>query len=266
MAETLQHNEILMLMVTGILVMLTLALAFVLFFNQSRKKILQQQMDGQQKELEHQQRLLHRTILTQEEERKRIAKELHDEIGSKLNVILLHTHRLNKTAQAGQDLRPIVAEVKEIVNTTIDTSRRISHDLLPPTLENFGLLEAIKELCEQYQKTEAIEVVLEICQNERKQMDKLFELHLFRILQELMNNTLKYAEASQIGLKVWLGTSQIKLEYRDNGKGFDWENSEHHKGLGLQNIKSRMKMLEGTYHFFTARGKGVVVTIEKSLV
>lgn len=250
-------------MATGILVMLTLALAFVLFFNQSRKKLLQQQMWVQQMQLEHQQSLLHRTILTQEEERKRIAKELHDDIGSKLNVILLNIHRLKKKAEQQSDLQPVLSEVQGLINATIQTSRRISHDLLPPTLDNFGLVEAVKELCENYQKTDAINVTLEVIQNENPTMDKLTALHLFRILQELMSNTLKYAEAQQIGLKMWLTGQSLKIEYRDDGKGFDWEATQYHKGLGLQNIESRMKMIEGQYQFFTAPEKGVVVTLEK---
>lgn len=266
MAENFQHNEIFTLMAVGILVMLTLALVLVLFFNQSRKKILQEQMRVQELELEHQETLLFSTILIQEEERKRVAKELHDEIGSKLNVILLNIHRLDKKKATLESIEPIVTEVKDLINDTIDSSRRISHDLLPPTLENFGLLEAIKELCENYQKTEAIEVVLEICQNDHQVSDRLTALHLYRILQELMNNTMKYAEAEQIGLKYWCSPKQIKLEYRDNGKGFDWSDKRHHKGLGLQNLKNRVKMIDGVYQFHTALGKGFAFSLEKQLL
>lgn len=262
MESLFNHQEIYTLMIIGVLVMLALALAFVLFFSQSRKTILQQQMEAQQQELAHQQSLLFSNILTQEEERKRIAKELHDEIGSKLNVILLNLHRLNKVTGQAATVAPITQEMQSLVNTTINTTRRISYDLLPPTLVNFGLLEAIKELVDNYQKTETIEVVLEICQNESPTINQIVGLNLYRVLQELMNNTMKYAEAQQINLKLWFSPIQLKIEYRDNGKGFDLQNEQQQKGMGMQNIKSRMKMIQGTSEFQTAIGKGVFVTLK----
>lgn len=249
-------------MIAGIFVMLSLALALVLFFGQSRKKILQQQMEAQQKELAHQQSLLYSTILTQEEERKRIAKELHDEIGSKLNVILLNVHRLNKISPQPLTILPIADEMKTLLNTTLATTRRISYDLLPPTLVNFGLLEAIKELCDQYQQTDAIEVLLEIHQNEPLDITDTVALNIYRVLQELMNNTLKYAQAEQISLKLWFHSDQLKLEYRDNGQGFDLQKESAKKSLGLSNIKSRMQMINGELNFQTAVGKGIWVVLK----
>jgi len=249
-------------MIAGIFVMLILALAFVLFFGQSRKKILQQQMQAQQAELAHQQSLLYSTILTQEAERKRIAKELHDEIGSKLNVILLNLHRLNKVNKQSKETVPITTEMQTLVNTTIDTTRRISYDLLPPTLVNFGLLEAIKELVDHYRQTEAIEVVLEICQDEAPKINDTVSLNIYRVLQELMNNTMKYAKAQQISLKVWFSPLQLKIAYRDDGKGFNLQKESSKKGLGLSNIKSRLQMIQGRLDFQTADGQGVLVTLK----
>ncbi len=249
-------------MIIGIVVMLILALTFVLFFGQARKRILQQQMQAQQAELAHQQSLLFSTILTQEAERERIAKELHDEIGSKLNVILLNLHRLNKVTKKSTEVAPITTEMHSLINTTLATTRRISYDLLPPTLVNFGLLEAIKELVDNYQKTDSIDIVLEICQDETPTIDAIVGLNIYRVLQELMNNTMKYAAAQQITIKLWFSPIQLKLEYRDNGKGFDLQNKQLKKGLGLQNIKSRMQMIQGVANFQTAVGEGVFVSLK----
>ena len=266
MESLFNHQEIFTLMIAGIFVMLTLALAFVLFFGQSRKKILQQQMQAQQAELAHQQSLLYSTILTQEVERKRIAKELHDEIGSKLNVILLNLHRLNRVTEQPKAIPPIAKEMQSLVNTTIETTRRISYDLLPPTLVNFGLLEAIKELSDHYQQTDAIEVILEIHQDEAPKIADTVSLNIYRVLQELMNNTLKYAEATQITIKLWFSPIQLKIAYQDNGKGFDFQKAQNKKSLGLSNIKSRLQMIQGTLDFQTAIGKGVSVTLKASPV
>ena len=147
-------------MVIGILIMLALALAFILFFNFSQKRILKEQMRQQRMAYEHQEALLHSTILTQEEERKRIAQDLHDEIGSKLNVILLNAHQLKKLEKGNLAMASITNELSSLVNTTIETTRRISHDLLPPTLEEFGLVEAIKELKDAYRHSDTISLSL----------------------------------------------------------------------------------------------------------
>ncbi|MFK7936386.1 MAG: sensor histidine kinase [Saprospiraceae bacterium] len=248
-------------MIVGILVMLTLALALVLFFYQSRKKILQEQMRNQQLELEHQQALLFKTIRTQEDERQRVAKELHDEIGSKLNVIALHLHRLQRPAT---EVTTVAEEAQQLLNTTIESTRRIAYDLLPPTLEKFGLLEATKELCEHYQRTGEMEVVLQVMKNDANNIDYTTSLNLYRILQELLNNTLKYAEAQRVTIQLWLEESGIRIEYRDDGKGFNANDPQRARGLGLKNMQSRVDMIGGKYELKTAEGEGVEVKIEVS--
>ncbi|MEM7039734.1 MAG: sensor histidine kinase [Bacteroidota bacterium] len=251
-------------MALGIFIMLSLALAFVFFFNRSQRKILREQMLNQQLQLEHQEKLLHSTILTQEKERERIAKDLHDEIGSKLNVIHLNLHRLRKANSSAVPILETVEDMVGVVNDTIDTTRRISHDLLPPTLENFGLKEALIELCENLQKTNAIEVVFELCREEAPLKDQLVALNLYRVVQELVTNSIKYAEAQRVTIKLWLAKREVKLEYTDNGKGFDPNSKNNRKGLGLQNIESRMKMIGAKYNFNAAPGKGVVFSATKT--
>ncbi len=250
-------------MTIGILIMLSLALAFILFFNRSQKKIYQEKMRRQQLQLAHQDELLFSTILAQEEERKRIAKDLHDEIGSKLNVIFLYLHRLKKGAPEQPRLHTTVDEIHNLVDTTIATSRRISHDLLPPTLEKFGLIQAIEELCEYYQRTGAIDMQFEIVEQKIETVPKIVALNLFRILQELISNTMKYANARHINIKLWLKPSQVQIEYRDDGQGFDVTEKANQKGLGMNNIESRMKMIDGQYELQSAPSQGIFVRLRK---
>jgi signal transduction histidine kinase len=250
------------MMVIGILIMLALALAFVLFFNFSQKKILKEQMQNQKLAFEHQESLLHSTILTQEKERKRIARDLHDEIGSKLNVILLNMHRLKKFQKGNSEMEEIAKEVNIVIHKTIDTTRRISHDLLPPTLEEFGLVEAIKELRDSFQNTGSVSIHFDLVENKAKINDHIVELNLFRVLQELINNSIKHGKATEISIKLWLTTNMVRLKYMDNGKGFDMTNFANMKGLGTKNIESRLNMIHSDYQYNTELGKGFGIAID----
>ncbi|MFN7118527.1 MAG: sensor histidine kinase [Saprospiraceae bacterium] len=249
-------------MTIGILIMLSLALAFIVFFNRSQRKIFEERMRVQELQLEHQQQLLYSNILTQEEERKRIAKDLHDEVGSKLNVIHLNLHRLRKAAPSSPALEETVSEIFAVINDTIDTTRRISHDLLPPTLENFGLKEAIKELCESYRKVENITFQFELIQNEARPTDKMVEVNFFRVLQEFISNSLKHGDPSQINIRLWLNSNGLRLEYADNGKGFDLDQLQTKSGLGMQNIESRMNMIHAEYDIKTTPMAGFMATLK----
>ena len=258
MERAVLAEDVYLILALGIVLMLTLALALVFFFHRSQRRILHEKMRNQTLELEHREKLLHSTIMTQEKERERIAKDLHDEIGSKLNVIHLSLHRLRKSGDPEAPVRETIADMAEVLNDTIRTTRRISHDLLPPTLENFGLKEALVELCENLQKTNAIEVFFELCQNEAPLRNQMVALNLYRVVQELVSNSIKYAEAGRITIRLWLGKESVKLEYADNGKGFDPSEDRHRKGLGLQSIESRMKMIEARFELKAAPGKGVL--------
>jgi len=263
MDNTIQANEIILIISIGIGFMLLLAFAFILFFNFSQKKLQDEKLKMQQLQIEQQQKLLYSNILTQEEERKRIAKDLHDEVGSKLNVLFLNLHRLKKlTPPQSMDSEEVVQELFGVINDTINTTRRISHDLLPPTLENFGLKEAIKELCESYQKTESVDLVYHLSELATRPVDKMVDLNLFRILQELIKNSITHGEAKQIIINLRLSSNDITIEYSDNGKGFDLNDPLHQNGLGMQNIESRLRMIKGKYDIESEIGKGVKIKIE----
>ena len=249
-------------MVIGILIMLALALAFILFFNFSQKRILKEQMRQQRMAYEHQEALLHSTILTQEEERKRIAQDLHDEIGSKLNVILLNAHQLKKLEKGNLAMTSITNELSSLVNTTIETTRRISHDLLPPTLEEFGLVEAIKELKDAYRHSDTISFDFQFTENIEKIKNKIIELNLYRVLQELINNSIRHGAATQLTIDLEMVGNSIKIKYQDNGRGFDSINFQNKKGLGIKNMESRLRMIQATHQMNSAPGQGLTMMIE----
>lgn len=237
-------------------------MAFIIFFSFSQNKLRKEQFKAQEAKLQHQEQLLHSNIKTQEEERERIAKDLHDEVGSKLNVIHLYLHQLLKKQPEAKES---VSEMITVLKDTIQTSRRISHDLLPPTLDKFGLAVAIEELSEVVEQANDMQLQLEL-EGERPQgIDKIVEINLFRVLQELISNTLKYAKATEVRIKLWQNEEKVILNYADNGLGFDPDKKEHQKGLGMKNIESRLQMIGAELDLKSSPGKGVQVQIESKL-
>lgn len=261
MADYLQENDIVFLMAIGVTIMLALALAFVLFFNRSQRKLLQEKNNSQALQLAHQQELVNSIIFTQENERKRIAKDLHDDIGSKLNVALLHMHRLQKLRETPEKFGQTVGEINQMLHTIVDTTRRISHELLPPTLENFGLEQAITELCEAYQQTGMLEIQFTANTQNQRIASTMTELHLFRVLQELIKNSVKHGEAQRIKIQLDLLPEHISLRYSDDGKGFD-QGKIKKKGMGMNNLDTRINMIGGQFQLQTAPNQGVQVTIQ----
>lgn len=250
-----QASEIAFLVGAGILIMVVLALVMIAFASQAQRRILQQRMEAQTAELQHQQELVQRNMLTQEEERQRIAAHLHDDIGSKLGVLSLTFHRLARLRPATIEHEAMVGEINELVATAMGRVRAISHELLPPTLEDFGLIEALKELCEQVRKTGAVEIQMEYNLERSDLGPPMTELHLFRIVQELVNNSLKYARASRITIELLKTDQDKRLVYRDNGQGFD-PSAAQHSGLGLKNLASRTRLLEARLAVETSPGNG----------
>jgi signal transduction histidine kinase len=261
MEDIFQENNFMILMVIGILIMLAFAMAFVLFVNHSQKRLLKEQMRVHKLDYKHQEELLHATILTQEKERHRIARDLHDEIGSKLNVIFLNVCRLKKYGKADEEIGVITTEVETVVNTTINSIRFISHELLPPTLEEFGLIETIRELQHSYNVIGDIQIEF-TAEEENRIDDSLIELNLFRVLQELINNSIRHGKATEIDLTLNIKKSLVTFSYQDNGIGFDSANKAHKIGLGMKNIESRLRIINATYEVNSSLKKGIQVVIE----
>ena len=256
------HTEtILVFMTIGASVMLLLALSLVLFFLFSQRKLHQEQLKAQISELRHQEELVQRNLSTQEEERRRIAVNLHDDIGSKLGVLNLTLHRLRRTLPSEQEQVNLFDEIHGVITGAMESARKISHGLLPPTLEDFGLVEALGELCESIRKTGAIQIQFETNLERSDISDKAVELNLFRIAQELTNNTLKYAQARHITMSLTKQNDMRLFHYADDGVGFD-RNTVRSRGLGMKNLESRVKIIQGTCEIQTAPGKGFEVNIQ----
>jgi len=241
--------------VTGILIIVVLALVMAVYANRAKFRVLTQRLDAQAQELQHQQDLLGGNLRSQEEERQRIASQLHDDVCSKLGVMHLTFHRLRRTETSNGQYTEMCDEINDLIGETLGITRRISHELVPPTLEGFGLVEAIEELCEQIRNTGAVDIRFTHDVSRAELSDVSTELNLFRIVQELANNSLKHAEASFIKVELSKEEDFIQLHYSDNGVGFDVKKAQS-KGLGLKNIYNRAKMVGATVQLSSAPEHG----------
>lgn len=256
--KVLQQQEIIIAILYTFMAFLMMAIVLILFFYFSRKKIVKNEIEKKNLELNYQKNLLHAVIVTQEEERKRIAQDLHDDISSKLNIVSLNSHLLTASNLTTSEINEISANIINLTTKALNNSRRIAHDLLPPVLEKFGLHAGIEELC--FEINGSTSVIIDYKNNVVfDEKETLKHLHVFRILQELFNNSLKHGKAKNITLIFKAKNEVIECNYLDNGIGFDTNNMDNKKGLGMKNIESRISFLNGELAINSELNKGIHV-------
>jgi len=199
-------------------------------------------------------RYIHATIEGQESERYRISKELHDGIGGALASIKLNL--MNQKHGNKEGLKKVTADLDK----TYQEVRSISHALTPPTLSNDAFVEVIRDFVSETAEYSNINIHLECYPEDTlNKLNKWIQTDLYRILQELVNNIIKHAEATSVTIDLAVYDNQINLMVEDNGKGFDA--SEKPVGIGLKNIRSRVEQIKGTMDIDSKKGRGTIVNI-----
>ncbi len=217
----------------------------------------------ERKEIEE--RILKAIISTEESERQRFAADLHDDLGPILSTIKLYTDVLNRGDHINIDKSETVKNINELVDMAIRTSREISNRIRPNVLQDFGLAAAITEFCSFINQAKSLKVDL---QTDQYTINKrgIEESILFQVTKELINNTLRHAEATNVLIDLKNIDNQIILYYRDDGTGFDLDAAmKNRSGLGLYNILNKVKMIHGTCDLNTTKGKGMFMTISVKL-
>lgn len=258
---SLDNSELINAVFFILLAFISMFLILIVFFYYSRKKIIKQKLDKKDLEIEFQKEMLHAVIFTQEEERKRIAQDLHDDISSKLNVVSLNSHLLRTPNLSEAELLKITDNILELTQKALENSRRIAHDLLPPVLEKFGLHSGIEELVADYNTTKVVQVTYI---NTSNLDDFSFDnqLHIFRILQELFNNAVRHGLAKNISIVVKDENCKKNLTFTDDGVGFDVNDERVKKGIGIKNIESRVDYLNASIEITSTINKGTTVIIK----
>ena len=247
--KTTQRN-IISYTALGIFLFLILLFAFYRQHINKNRIIAEQQI----KQLEEEKKLLAARSLVegQEEERKRIAKDLHDGIG-----VLLSTAKMQFTA-----LKSKIPENKDLVDkagklleqASVDV-RRISHNMMPGLLTKYGLNEALGDLFEQLDETPGLSAKVD-ANEDTKRLAENQEIMLYRIIQELVNNTLKHAKAKNISLNLNFAGDTLNLHYADDGVGFEMNKQPESVSIGLKGIESRVCFLGGEVNMESDMGQG----------
>jgi two-component system, NarL family, sensor kinase len=258
--ETSENIDIYISLLAGSLLLVFLAIMVFVFFLVYRKRLFEQQIHLEKKESEYRLDLLKTTIEATEQERKRIASDLHDEIGSHLSAVRMTFNAIKAKSENMPELSVLVDDGKVIVDQAIASIRAISHNLLPPGLETFGFINTATDLCQKLSVTSSIRIVFKA--NEKlNRFNTDIELVLYRILQELLTNGLRHACAKNIHIKVDLKDEFIQLVYEDDGIGIDQNKLKEKAGLGIKNIESRAASLHGKVTFNTTNNIGFATTI-----
>lgn len=244
-------SNVSMVLFFGTLGMLVLAIGLVVFIVFHQRKVIKYQEQLQRMEEEQQQILLNASIRWQEEERQRIAADLHDDAGPLLATARLYLNDNLVNQDTATQLQSIY-NAKQIIDDTIQLIRNISHSLMPPTLKNFGLESAINDLFQKISGSGSMNASSRF-HDYRDRLIPQRELLIFRVTQELVNNILKHSNASFIHLTQNINNGMFYLRIHHDGKGItqaDFEKmNKSSVGLGLKNIQSRMKVLNGSVHF-----------------
>ena len=188
-----------------------------------------------------------------ETERARIASDLHDDIGPLLSAIKMNLHLLDTSDK--NDLM-IIGKTTGHIDHTAKRLREISNNIMPYTLQSKGLIVAVQEMIDLLSASTKIQFSLDH-QFTEMPVSKEKEIHIYRLLQEVLNNAVKHANATHIDVKMYQEKKQYCLDISDNGSGFDQQEVlDRKKGLGLQNILRRTEILKGKVYLETAIGKG----------
>lgn len=199
-------------------------------------------------------------IQGQEEERSRLARDLHDGVGGLLSGVKLSLSTMKGNVFLSEENAQAVGLVINQLDQSIAELRRVSHNMMPEALIRFGLKEALENYCENLNLSGELKVRLQTYGME-KRMKQEKEIILYRIVQELLNNILKHAGAKNVLIQLTREGDRFNLTVEDDGKGFNIQEAEQKGGAGLANVRARVVYLEGTVDFQSVPGEGTAVNI-----
>ncbi len=194
----------------------------------------------------------------EDKERKRFSRDMHDGLGALLSTMKIYTGLLQKENKSPREKQMILDEMKDTLNKAVESARTIANNLMPSVLMDHGLVKALRSFSEALNKTKAINIKFLYPETDFY-VNTNTEIHLYRIVLELVNNTLKHAQACNIEVKLEVTEDLLALDYKDDGKGFDFKKTydTRSESQGLKNILSRVNFLEGEGSFESQPGAGL---------
>lgn len=238
-----QELNIILTIVVSTITLFGLSIAIILL---SYRYLKQQQQKSNE--------IFNAILEAQEKEKERVARDLHDQVGPLLSGLKFNIDLFD----ANGDVKTFKAENAKMINTIIDDLRTASYDLMPKVLYTFGLLDAIEDCCQFFARNTAINIIFNNRIDGKIEMVENKQIHVFRAVQEIINNAVKYSEAQTIEVDTVFENGMLRINIADNGKGFDSAAVSKNKqaGIGLKNIAGRMKLIGAKLELNTGKGSG----------
>lgn len=260
-------SNITLFIIIGTVCFFVLSISIILLILIQQQKEIKNKLRLEELKVEHQKKLTEMSFHGQENERKRIAHDLHDEIGSLLSAAKQQLNYINIKFKDLPELKSAIEETKGTLTDTIQEVRNIIENLSPVILESKGFAGAIQFLLEKLNHSQNFNTSFKQQGNAIK-LDEKVQIMLYRIIQELINNTIKHAGASKLDLLMNWHEKQLLISITDNGKGFDFDEKiqSDHTGIGLKNILTRIEIIKGKVNFMSSKsGTKILINIPLNL-
>lgn len=253
--ETIKDTTFINALLPLLAVIFIIGVGVVVLYQHFQKNLYMQKLKQETLKNLHQSELLRNSIDIQEEERKHIAQDLHDELGAVLSIMRMNIVMLEQQDEKnGGALHPGLQNVRHLSETALTSVRNISHRIMPPQLAAFGLVKTLEAVTEQINNGGNINIRLDVL-SPLADLSWAIKLGLYRILMELINNTIKHADATQIDIQLSTKSGYVVCQYKDNGKGLS--DADINKGMGHKSIDGRINALEGVFNIENGKDGGV---------
>lgn len=235
-------------------------------FQRIAERLMAQQAQLEEAHLQRGQ-LLEQVITAQEDERKRISRELHDETGQSLTSLLVGIKIVDKSPSL-EEARKRLAELQELTSRTLEEVHKLSVELRPTLLDDLGLIAALRSYSKDFSKKHGVPVSFQATGFEER-VPPLVEVAVYRVIQEALTNIAKYASATAVQLKLERSGATLHAEVSDNGIGFDPEvvlaQKRKENRLGLLGMQERVTLLGGNFRLHSEEGAGVRIAFDLPL-
>jgi two-component system, NarL family, sensor kinase len=198
----------------------------------------------------------------EEQERTRLAKDLHDGLGGMLSGIKYAMGTMKGNLVMTPENNQAFERSMDMLDSSIKEMRRVAHNMMPEALIKFGLDTALKDFCNDINQSGALHINYQSVGMEQAAVEQTTAITIYRVVQELINNTMKHAAAKNAIVQIAKQDNQIAVTVEDDGKGFDTAQIQRAKSIGWANIKSRVEFLKGSVDVKSEAGKGTSVHIE----
>ncbi|HLR37292.1 MAG TPA: sensor histidine kinase [Chitinophagaceae bacterium] len=249
-------------LLAGIIILLLICGVVYLLYRNKKRKMEQEKLLHQQKlkdiHQKHRLSLYDAMLEGQEQERQRLAQDLHDGLGGMLAGVKLKLSDIADHQKSSQDM-----ELYKVINqldNSVQELRRIAHNMMPETLLRFGVETALKDLCESLSR-EHLNIEFQVYQLD-KELSQTIQISVYRIVQELLTNAVKHAHADNILVQCSQNENRIFITVEDDGQGFDIQSLKNKKGIGFLNIQKRIDMLHGKMEMDSRPREGTVINVE----